>query len=63
MMGTTNVCELPLNVVIFNKPNMLTGLNQKVCGKAWSLYWTIMDNRPPAKRKGSAPFGDLCETG
>ena len=32
-MGTTNVCELPFNVVSFNKPNVLTGLNQKVCGR------------------------------
>ncbi len=27
-MGTTNKCELPLNVVIFNKQNVLIGLNQ-----------------------------------
>lgn len=56
--------NLPLNVVIFDKPNMLTGLNQTVCGEEWPLCsrpsWT---NSPPAKRKRSDPLGDLCETG
>lgn len=37
--------NLPLNVVIFDKPNMLTGLNQTVCGEEWPLCsrpsWTI----------------------
>jgi hypothetical protein len=27
-VGTTNIGELPLNVVNFNKPNVLIGLNQ-----------------------------------
>jgi len=27
-VGTTNVCELLLNVVSVNKPNVLIGLNQ-----------------------------------
>ena len=36
-MGTTNICELLLNVVSFNKPNVLTGLNQKVRGEEWFL--------------------------
>jgi hypothetical protein len=27
-VGTTNICELQFNVVILNKPNVLTGLNQ-----------------------------------
>jgi hypothetical protein len=36
-VGTTNTCELPVNVVSFDKPNMLTGLNQKVCGEERSL--------------------------
>ena len=36
-MGTTNIRELPLNVVSFDKPNVLIGLNQKVCGAEWSL--------------------------
>ena len=29
--GMANVSELPINFVIPNKPNALTGLNQKVC--------------------------------
>jgi hypothetical protein len=36
-VGTTNICELLLSVVNFNKPNVLIGLNQKVCGEEWSL--------------------------
>jgi hypothetical protein len=27
-----NICELLINVVILDKPKMLTGLNQKVSG-------------------------------
>lgn len=52
-MGTTNVCELPLNVVILNKPNVLTGLNQNGTWRGVVFeYWATMDNQPPAKRKG-----------
>lgn len=29
----TNESELLLNTVMYNKPKMLTGLNQKVCGR------------------------------
>jgi hypothetical protein len=29
----TNTCELPINAVTNDKPKMLTGLNQKVCGR------------------------------
>jgi hypothetical protein len=36
-VGTTNICELLLSVVNFNKPNVLIGLDQKVCGEEWSL--------------------------
>lgn len=51
-METTNIRELLINLVSFDKPNMLTGSNQKVCGEEWSLkHWAIVDNRPPAKRK------------
>jgi len=28
-VGTINIGELPLNVVSFDKPNVLIGLNQK----------------------------------
>lgn len=52
-MDTTNVCELPLNVVILNKPNVLTGLNQNGTWRGVVFeYWATMDNQPPAKRKG-----------
>ena len=36
LSGTTNRCELPLNIVSLNKPKVLTGLNQKVCGRMLS---------------------------
>ena len=29
----TNICELPLNAVIVNRPKLLLGLNQKVRGR------------------------------
>ena len=35
--GMTNANELPINVVKFDKPKMLTGLNQKVCGRLLPL--------------------------
>jgi len=31
--GTTNESELLINVVTVNKPKVLIGLNQKVCGR------------------------------
>ena len=52
-MGTINVCELLLNVVIFDKPKVLTGLDQN--GKRSGMvleHWATMDEEPPAKRKG-----------
>ena len=52
-MGTTNICELPINVVNFSKPNVLTGLNQNgMRGGMVFEHWAIMDRSPPAKRKG-----------
>jgi hypothetical protein len=52
-VGTTNICELLLSVVNFNKPNVLIGLDQKVCGEEWSLNtgpsWTKHRRR---RRKG-----------
>ncbi len=32
MSGMTNVCELLINVVMYDKPKVLTGLGQKACG-------------------------------
>ena len=37
MDGMVNTRELSINVVIRNKPKMLTGLNQKVRSTVWSL--------------------------
>ena len=51
-MGTINIREPSLNVVIHDKPNVLIGLNQngKRSGMApWS--WVIVDSAPPAKRR------------
>lgn len=52
-MSTTNIGELLINVVFFDKPNVLTGLNQN--GMRLGVVfedWATMDNKPPAKRKG-----------
>ena len=32
MSGMVNICESLINAVIENKPKMLIGLDQKVCG-------------------------------
>jgi len=63
MSGTTNIRELPLNVVSFDKPNMLTGLNQKVRGEEWSLKTGPSWAATAGEEEGSAPLGDSCGTG
>ena len=63
-MGTTNICELLINVVSFSKPKVLTGLNQK--GKRSGVTfknWVTMDNEPPAKRKGPPRSESQAEQG
>jgi len=46
------------------EPNVLTGSNQKVRGKAWSfVLWTIMDTNAAGAQDGSAPSGNSCGTG
>jgi len=59
MSGTTNIRELPLNVVSFDKPNVLTGLNQNVRGEEWSLNtgpsWTI-DHRRRGRVRSARRF-------
>jgi len=37
-MGTTNICERLKGIVTESKPNVLTGLNQKVCGRNGLSY-------------------------
>lgn len=63
-MGTTNVCELLLNAVTHNKPNVLTGLNQN--GVRLGMVptpWAIMDVKPPANRKGPPQSETLAKQG
>lgn len=63
-MGTTNVCELPLNVVSLNKPNVPTGLNQNGVRQGMALiWWAIVDDKPPANRKGPPRSETLAEQG
>ena len=62
--GMVNKGELPLNVVTTNKPKMLTGLNQKVCGQV-----SVLQNHrpqmkePPAERQDLTHFGYPGGTG
>ncbi len=50
--GMGNICELLINVVIRNKPKVLTGLNQKVRGMVRGLFVPPAQSKiPPAKRQ------------
>ena len=58
-----NESELLINVVNNDKPKMLTGLNQKVCGRM--LLFPAGSTRttwPPAKRQGLTHPYYLIET-
>jgi hypothetical protein len=47
-----NACELLINVVRTNKPNMLTGLNQKVSGRYRGVPFPLSQTaEPPANRQ------------
>ena len=47
-----NICELLINVVMLNKPKVLTGLDQKVRGMVRGLSIPSTHSRiPPAKRQ------------
>ena len=37
LSSMVNESELPINVVMHDKPKMLTGLNQKVSSQVWKL--------------------------
>jgi hypothetical protein len=63
MSDTSNIRELLINVVTFNKPNVLTGLNQKVCGEEWPLATGRSWTATAGEEEGSAPLGDSCEAG
>jgi hypothetical protein len=47
-----SVCELLINVVMWNKPKVLTGLDQKVRGKdSWLYIPATQSSSPPAERQ------------
>ena len=47
-----NTCELRINVVMWNKPKVLIGLNQKVRGVVVVFYiHSTQSEIPPAKRQ------------
>ena len=61
--GMINASELLINVVIYDKPKMLTGLNQKVRG--WlPLLWVEAHGQlqPPANRQDITRPCYLSET-
>jgi hypothetical protein len=50
--GTGNICELLINVVMWNKPKVLTGLDQKVRGMVRVFYIHFAQSaNPPANRQ------------
>ncbi len=50
--GRRNICELPINVVTLNKPNVLLGLSQKARGMDNVLFHHITQLIiPPANRQ------------
>ena len=52
----TSIRELPINIVIKNKPNTLTGLNQKVRGSVNPvLVWGYTDKTATGEEAGSNP--------
>ena len=58
MEGMVSICELSINVVMSNKPKMLTGLSQKALERVQGLdnilSWT--PNAPGGERAPN-PFG------
>jgi hypothetical protein len=50
--GMGNICELLINVVKWNKPKVLTGLNQKVRGTVRVFYiHSAQSTIPPANKQ------------
>ncbi len=63
-MGTPTYVNVRQRVVMSIEPNVLTGSNQKVRGKARSfVLWTLMDMIAAGAQDGSAPSGNSCGTG
>lgn len=60
----TNPRELLINVVIENKPTVLTGLTKMVRGQAWKLHvLPCADAAPPANRQNLTHHGVGWKTG
>jgi hypothetical protein len=56
-----NFCS---SVVMWSKPKMLTGLDQKVCGKDGRVWLSpIVDIKPPAYRKGPTHSETIAKQG
>lgn len=59
----TNESELLLNTVMNDKPKMLTGLNQKVCGRLpFYPFWGHTDIMTAGGKAGSNPSRYSGET-
>ena len=64
MSSMVNESELLINVVIGDKPKMLSGLSQKASGQDWKLqFLPIVDVAPPAKRQNLTYSGIYAERG
>ena len=65
MEGMVSICELSINVVMSNKPKMLTGLSQKALERVQGLdnilSWT--PNAPGGERAPHPFGGNLAERG
>ena len=62
--GMSNICELLINVVKYDKPKVLEGLNQKVRGKVEVLYVHLTQSIiPSAKRQALTHRIELAEHG
>ncbi len=61
MEGMVSICELSINVVMSNKPKMLTGLSQKALERVQSLdntlSWTA--NAPGGQRAPNLSLSTL----
>ena len=57
--GMANSCKPPINVVTCNKPKVLRGLNQKVCGVVQELSSLLAQTTHPPANKRSLPHHGL----
>lgn len=64
LSGMTNASELLINTVMYDKPKMLTGLNQKVRGRLPLIrFGGTRTSWPPVERQGLTHFVTLVEHG